>query len=127
MRVLLIEQDKLAAQLYAEALGAKGFSVRVADTAQKALFALDEEIPSCIVLELELKRHNGFEFLYEFCSQDDWKHVPIIVHTNINPRRLEKFHVDWNELNVIEYLYKPKVKLSDLQNSVVSAATILIK
>lgn len=121
MKVLLIEQDKLGSRLYSDALKAKGCEVRIVATAQKALHALDAELPNCIVLELDLKLHNGFEFLYEFCSQDDWKHLPIVVHTSVPKRHFENSVVDWDELNVVDYLYKPDATLSDLQNAVVGA------
>lgn len=127
MRVLLVEEDILAGKLYAEALSAKDLEVHIVYSAQQALNALDEKLPDCIVLELDLRMHNGFEFIYEFCSQDDWKNLPIIIHTSIPLRRLENRLVSWDELNVVDYLYKPTTTLTELQNSVVSAINSKVK
>lgn len=127
MRVLLVEEDIRAGKLYADALGTRGLEVQIVCSAQEALNALDKELPDCIVLELDLRLHNGFEFIYEFCSQDDWKNLPIIVHTSVPARRLENILVSWDELNVVDYLYKPTTTLIELQDSVVSAINSKVK
>lgn len=118
MRILLIEPDNLAAGLYADALKKVGFQVNAAADAQSALHAMDKSIFDCLVLELDMILHNGFEFLYEFCSQDDWKNIPIIIHSSINPERFKNMLATWEELNVVEYLYKPTSTLKDLQGAV---------
>lgn len=118
--VLLIEPDKLAARLYKGALLARGHSVRTAHTSQAALNALDEAKPDIIVLELDIPGHNGLEFLYEFCSYEDWMHIPIVIHTVIPAQRLERKMVNWAELNVREYMYKATSTLADLQAVVTS-------
>ena len=118
MRVLLIEPETLSAQLYTEALEARGCGVTSVQTAQHALDALDNELPDCIVLELDMREHNGFEFLYEFSSHEDWNTIPIIVHSSVIPDRLHRMSIRWDELNVKEYLYKASSTLQDLQVAV---------
>lgn len=118
MTVLLIEPELLSAELYAGALRAADIEVRHVSSSQDALDELDARLPECIVLELDIRSHNGFEFLYEFCSQDDWSGVPIVVHTSILPERLSSMTVNWQELNVVDFLYKPQATLKDLQDSV---------
>lgn len=123
-RLLLIEPDKLSGDLYKEALEAVGYNVVVADSAQLALDELDKQIPECILLEMDMVGHNGLEFLYEFCSHDDWMSVPIILHTSIVPDKFESMMVDWHDLNVVEYLYKPQTSLNILQQAVLNTISV---
>lgn len=118
--VLLIEPDKLSARLYKSALQASGHHVRTAHTSQMALNSLDESLPDVIVLELDMPGHNGLEFLYEFCSYEDWMHIPIVLHTVMPAHRFEKKVVDWAELSVRQYIYKATSTLADLQTAVTS-------
>jgi DNA-binding response OmpR family regulator len=121
MNILLIEPDILAGKLYADAISKNTNDVKIALDAQSALHALDEISFECIVLELDLITHNGFEFIYEFCSQDDWKNIPIIIHSRINPEKFSNMLTRWDELNVIDFLYKPASTLKDLQVAVEAA------
>lgn len=121
MKILLIEPDLLAGKLYSDAISKNANDVRIVFDAQSALHALDEVSFDCIVLELDLISHNGFEFIYEFCSQDDWKNIPIIIHSCINPEKFSNMLTSWEELNVIDFLYKPASTLKDLQDAVKAA------
>lgn len=121
MKILLIEPDLLAGKLYSDAISKNANDVRIVFDAQSALHALDEVSFDCIVLELDLISHNGFEFIYEFCSQDDWKNIPIIIHSCINPEKFSNMLTSWKELNVIDFLYKPASTLKDLQDAVKAA------
>ena len=113
--ILLIEPDFYSASLYASALKAIGLTAEVASNAQAALDALDKKIFDGIILELDLKGHNGLEFLYEFNSHIDWSDIPIIVHSNLNPDSLSHMSVGWSDFNVVEFLYKARTSLKDLQ------------
>lgn len=118
--LLIVEPDLLSGELYKDALATVGCEVRLVDSGQLALDELDESPPDCIVLEIDMVGHNGFEFLYEFCSHDDWAHIPIILHTGIMPDKFSSMMIDWRDLNVVEYLYKPQTSLHELQQSVKS-------
>jgi DNA-binding response OmpR family regulator len=120
MTVLLIEPNILAGKLYASALQKISCEVKLASDGQSALYAMDKFNIQCVILELDMSAHNGFEFLYEFCSQEDWNKIPIVIHSSINPNLFVKMLTPWSDLNVIEYLYKPTSSLMDLQNSIKS-------
>jgi len=116
--ILLIEPDFYSANLYSGALTNLGVTIEVASNAQAALDALDKKIFDGIILELDLKGHNGLEFLYEFNSHIDWSEIPIIVHSNLNPDSLSHMSAGWSEFNVVEFLYKARTSLKDLQAAV---------
>jgi len=113
--ILLIEPDFYSADLYASALKASGFSVDVVPSAQGALDKIDDRLYEGVILELDLRSHNGFEFLYEFNSHIDWSSIPVLIHSNVNPDTLLHMAVGWEDLNVVDYLYKARTTLKDLQ------------
>ena len=117
-KVLLIEPDLLSGRLYSEAIGVKGVSVNHVLNAQSALDALDNSLPDCIVLEVDMLNHNGLEFLYEFNSHKDWAETPIVIHSSINPERFKNMNLEWSEFGVAEYLYKGGSSLRELQEVV---------
>jgi DNA-binding response OmpR family regulator len=114
MKLLLVEPDKVLAQTYASYLRQQGWDVKVASGAQSAVHVLDIFKPELIILELQLARHNGIEFLYELRSYVDWQEIPVIAHTLLSPGSLG-FSTDvLNALGVVQYLYKPATNLQRL-------------
>lgn len=123
-KVLLIEPDVYSADLYSTALKACRINVDVSHSAQLALDKLDGKLYDGIILEIDIKSHNGFEFLYEFNSHIDWSKIPILIHSNINPETLIHMTVEWVDLNVVDYLYKVSTTLKDLQDAVTSLVSV---
>ena len=126
-RILLIEPDFYSANLYATALKASKIKVDIANSAQLALDKLDDRLYDGVILELDLKGHNGFEFLYEFNTHIDWSRVPVLIHTNVNPDTLLHMTVIWEDLNVVDYLYKARTTLKDLQFSAINLVLTKIR
>lgn len=114
MHVLLIEPDKLQAAVLSSALERQGYTVAHAVSAQSAVHMADEQTPHVVVLELQLPRHNGVEFLYEFRSYSEWLHIPVVVHTYVPERELEPAATLKKELGVVQVLYKPATSLTRL-------------
>ena len=79
MHVLVVEPDTVLGATYAHALQRDGNSVALAPTAQLAVQAADAKQPDAIVLNIDMPRHNGLEFLYEFKSYPEWQHIPVIL------------------------------------------------
>jgi len=121
MHVLLIEPDKLQADVYTQALQRNGHTVAHAVSAQGAVHLADEQTPDVAVLELQLPGHNGVEFLYEFRSYHEWLHVPVVVHSFVPPHELARAATLTKELGVVRTLYKPDTSLRILC-AVVAAA-----
>lgn len=125
--ILLIEPDSYSADLYATALNTIGFKVAIVPSAQLALDKLDDKLYDGVILELDLKGHNGFEFLYEFNSHIDWSITPVLIHSNVNPDTLLRMVVGWDELGVVDYLYKARTTLKDLQVASMNLVSTKIK
>lgn len=120
--ILLIEPDRVLADIYRQGLQSDGHSVVMCASAQAGIFAADEQCPDIVIMELQLIGHSGVEFLYEFRSYLEWQSVPVLVHSQVPAG---EFSGAWsmlsNELGVSGYLYKPTTTFSELLRSVRSA------
>lgn len=127
MNILLVEPDRLLAQAYAQALQHAGHKVRVAPTAQAAIFAADERRPDLVLLEVQLVSHSGIEFMYEFRSYPEWQGIPVVIVSHVPPG---EFADSWdllkNELGVKAYRYKPRTSLAALLRLINEFATIKV-
>ncbi|MDB5185772.1 MAG: chemotaxis protein histidine kinaselike protein [Candidatus Saccharibacteria bacterium] len=113
-KVLLIEPDVVLAKTYKAALEHAGHDVVAARSAQGAVHACDDAAPDVVVLELQLVRHNGIEFLHEFRSYPEWQNIPIVLHTMTPPSSLHLSTDMTEQLGVADYLYKPSTSLQKL-------------
>lgn len=111
MHVLLVEPDRLLAAAYRAALEEAGHSVVCSRSAQQAVYLADEKAPDVIVLEPQLPRHNGIEFLYELKSYTEWQDVPVIVLTALSPDVFTSFPVLQTQLGVVAVLGKSRTSL----------------
>lgn len=97
-----------------QALKGAGHTVSHVLSAQGAVHAADEQMPDVVVLELQLPRHNGVEFLYEFRSYEEWLQVPVVVYTMVPPHALAHAATLEHELGVARVLHKPTTSLAQL-------------
>jgi len=126
MHVLVIEPDRLQAELIQMALRRSGRTTRHAVSAQSAVQAIDERTPDIVILELQLPRHNGVEFLYEFRSYPEWLQIPIIIYSYTPLRELAQAATLYHELGVVQVLYKPETSLAALCAAVVKTESATV-
>ncbi len=117
-RILLIEPDSVLARTYKAALGRAGFAVDWQVNAQGAISSVDHAKPSIIVLDLQLAEHNGVEFLHELRSYPDWQDIPVIILSSVAAEDLALNQKIRERLKIVDYLYEPHTKLSELIDSV---------
>ncbi len=101
MHVLLVEPDIISAKAYKAQIESAGHSVDHAKSAQSAIRSADKKRPDVVVLEVNIARHNGIEFLYEFCSYTEWQSIPVVVLT-ARASRFDKYQVLKDHLSVAE-------------------------
>lgn len=116
-RVLLVEPSSIVAPVIAKYLQKSGYVVDVASSAQDAVHAADQAKPDVVVLELAMPRHNGFAFLQEFRSYQDWADIPVIIHSHLDVEEAA-LSKGWKTLGAVDYLYKPNTSLLMLQKSI---------
>lgn len=114
MNILLIEPDRILANNYRYALEQAGHSVNCQPSAQSAVHHADGERPDLVVLELQLPSHNGIEFLYEFRSYPEWRHIPVVVLSLVAEESIAGETKLLEQLGVKRFLYKPQTKLYQL-------------
>lgn len=113
--ILLIEPDRILGETYQHVLQSAGYEVTLVAGAQTAVASADKKRPDLVILELQLVEHSGIEFLYEFRSYPDWQDIPVLIHSQVPPIEFsDNLELLKNELNVVNYLYKPQTKLSKL-------------
>lgn len=118
-QILLIEPDRILAETYRLALEGAGHKVLVCSTAQAAVQAADRVKPDIVILEIQLVEHSGIEFLYEFRSYPDWQNVPVLIQSQVPPSEFsDNLELLKNELNVVNYLYKPQTNLKKLLDTI---------
>ncbi len=117
-KVLLIEPDKLLAEVYERTLAAAGYTVQRAITAEQAIQAIDAAKPDTVVVSMELPRHNGVEFLYEFRSYSEWQTIPTIVLTSLPNSEVLDNAVLRHQLGVEVVLIRSQAKATDLVRAV---------
>jgi DNA-binding response OmpR family regulator len=118
MKILLIEPDRVLSKTLHEALENQGHVVTVRSTAQGALDGVDAFKPDVAILEVQLDKHNGVEFLYELRSHADWMTLPVLVHTANQDALNHEFEAGWKELGVRDVLYKPRTTLEKLNKAI---------
>lgn len=118
-KIVLVEPDRILAEIYSRALEAAGHQVAACPTAQSGLTVADQIQPDIVIVELQLVSHSGIEFLYEFRSYSDWQDTPILIHSQVPQSEfVDSLDLLKKQLNVAAYLYKPRTSLQELLNSI---------
>jgi DNA-binding response OmpR family regulator len=116
--VLLVEPDIILGKTYRDSLVASDHKVTWCRTAQAAIGSTEKLLPDIVVLELQLPMHNGIEFLYEFRSYHDLRHIPVVVLSQVQPAQRAISSVLWDQLGIVAYHYKPFTRLADLARTI---------
>lgn len=82
-KILLIEDDDLIRQLYADQLKAAGLEVFDYPNGQSGLAALKQAKYDLIILDIMLPDINGLEILKQIKKDSNLKSIPIVLLTNL--------------------------------------------
>jgi two-component system nitrogen regulation response regulator NtrX len=121
--ILLIDDEKDIRFAVSEILKENNFSVREAETVEKALFEINKKLPDLIILDvlLDEKNRDGIDILKFVKSVDS--DIPVIMisgHANI------KIAVDSIKLGAFEFLEKPfnKDRLLNFINRAIETSSL---
>lgn len=81
-RIIVIEDNAMAANLYQTALTRDGYRVEVASDGEAGLAAIARSSPDLVLLDLMLPKVDGFEVLRRIRSIPDLASLPVIVTSN---------------------------------------------
>jgi DNA-binding response OmpR family regulator len=115
VKVLLIEDDDAAAEMYRLRLTADGYTVAVADDGEKGLAMAVAEQPDFIYLDLRLPRIDGFEVLERLRADSQTSAIPVIILSNFGEPELRERGF---KLGALEFLVKADTTPSRLSETV---------
>ena len=95
-KILIIEDEKEIAQLYAKRLKDKGYELALAHDGLEGLNKLKEFTPDLILLDLNMPNMGGLEFYQHICDPQGKPKYPVLVLTGRADLELLflEFHVD---------------------------------
>ena len=89
-RIIVIEDNVMAASLYQAALTREGYGVEVASDGEAGLAAIARAKPDLVLLDLMLPKVDGSEVLRRIRATPDLATVPVIITSNAyTAQRLE--------------------------------------
>ncbi len=102
--VLIVDDSLTVRSITSRLLTREGFEVAVARDGVEALELLETQDPDVILLDIEMPRMDGFEFMRTIRRDPRFVHTPVIMITS---RAAEKHRALARELGVDLYLGKP--------------------
>ena len=115
VKVLLIEDDDAAAEMYRLRLVADGYSVVVANDGEQGLAMARAESPDFIYLDLRLPGLDGFEVLERLRGDPATTHIPVIILSNYGEPELRERGL---KLGALEFLVKADTTPAQLSTKV---------
>jgi DNA-binding response OmpR family regulator len=115
VKVLLIEDDEAAAEMYRLRLAADGYTVVVASDGEEGLRMASAEEPDFIYLDLRLPGLDGFEVLEHLRGEPATTHIPVIILSNYGEPELRERGL---KLGALEFLVKADTTPAQLSNKV---------
>jgi DNA-binding response OmpR family regulator len=118
-QVLVVEDDPALGDVMVTALKDEGLDARLAHDGDEAMRMVDQQEPSCIILDLMMPRRDGFSVLRELRADGRIQRLPVIVVTAIFGLS-ERMYA--TELGAADYVTKP-FELDDLVSRVRALVT----
>ena len=115
VKVLLIEDDVAAAEMYRLRLVADGYSVVIGHDGEEGLRLASDEAPDFIYLDLRMPGLDGFEVLERLRAEPATMNIPVIILTNYGE---PEFRDRGMRLGVLEFLVKADTTPAHLSESV---------
>ena len=78
---LVVEDDSASREVLSRLLESDGWKVAQAANGREGLNLLEHNTPGVILLDLMMPEMDGFEFIRQLQTRDDWKLIPVIVVT----------------------------------------------
>jgi len=101
--ILIIEDEKILAEMYQDKLSQAGFGIFSASTAKEGLELAKKEKPDLILLDILLPKESGINFLNWLKNEAKISSIPIIAFSNYDDPKTKKEAL---ELGVKDYIIK---------------------
>lgn len=102
-KILIVEDEKILAEMYREKFENEGFEVRVSKECKEGLELAKKERPDLILLDILLPGENGIYFLKELKKDPEISSIPVVAFSNYDEPGTKK---EAFQLGVKDYLIK---------------------
>lgn len=102
-KILLIEDEKILAEMYHDKFSKAGFKVIVAFDSREGLKLAQTEEPDLIILDILLPKEDGIQFLTWLKKYPKISSIPVVVFSNYDDPNTKE---EAKKLGVKEYLIK---------------------
>lgn len=116
--ILFIDDDEIERMKFKRVCSKSDHKLKIleAKNGEDALEKLQEDVPNLIILDLNMPKMNGIEFLKILKSDSIYKYIPIIVMSSSdNHNDLKECY----EIGIAGYIIKP-LKYDDYNNHILS-------
>lgn len=103
LKISIIEDDQLIAQMYRMKLETEGFDVDVAENGMNGIEMVIQKQPDLILLDYSLPDVDGSAVLKEIRHNESSKNTPVIVLTNMDNEAVAGELSKWN---IADYIVK---------------------
>lgn len=83
-KVLVVDDSATERQVLTEMLSENGFQVVVAENGEEGIAKTKSEKPDLVVMDVVMPGMNGFQATRTITTDDDTKHIPVIMCTTKN-------------------------------------------
>lgn len=90
-KVLIVEDDQSILEVLAEKISEAGYEVIKATDGKSGLKIADDKKPDLVLLDLQLPKMDGKQFLKTIRSSENYKKLPVIILTNDGSSASEEF------------------------------------
>ena len=104
LEIMVVDDSVSIRQVVSRLMEDQGWKVQTAKDGLDALEKLRESRPNLIVLDIEMPRMNGYEFLGNFRTQSGYENIPVVMLTS---RTAEKHREKAFALGAKGFVVKP--------------------
>lgn len=115
MKIVLVEDDEMLAEIYQTRLELAGFTILRANNGLAGLELIQKEIPDLVLLDLMMPIMSGDEVLQAMRESDWGKDIKVIILTNINKAEAPE---SISELGIEKYIVKVNLTNDELAETV---------
>jgi len=117
--ILFLEENDISGQ-YRSKLLAEGFSIIEAKDVVEAMKILREQTPDLIILDLYMKKMDGFKVLSILKTNQKWKELPVIVCSTSGTEDVMKKVIDAGADEFLNKIVTPASQLVDIVRTVLA-------
>lgn len=110
-KIVWIEDDQFLSGMIAQRMNTTGAKLVNVTDGSKAFDVVKDEKPDIVLLDLLMPNVDGFEILRRIRSDDETKHVPVIVLSNLGQKEEIK---RCEALGIEEFIVKATIGLNEI-------------